>query len=73
MGEQFDIDEEGEAAAVQRAALQENVEARNRVRAQAQEIVDADEEQLNVGNRLLEAKRVQRRILRTQFGLRNET
>lgn len=73
MGEEFDIDEEGEAAAVQRAALQENVEARNRVRAQAQEIVDADEEQLNVGNRLLEAKRVQKGILRTQFGLRNET
>jgi len=54
MDKEFDIDEEGENAAVERAALRKNLEARNRVR--AQEIVNTDEEPLNPGNRLLEAK-----------------
>lgn len=73
MDKEFDIDKEGETVAVQRAALRENVEARNYIRTQVQEIVNAGEEYLNLGNRLLEAKRVQRRILRTQFDLRTET
>lgn len=71
MDKEYDIDEEGELAAMQRAVLPENLEARNCIRAQAEEI-DADEEHLNLVNILLQAKRVQRRILRTQFGLRNE-
>lgn len=66
----IDIDEEGEAEAIRRDNLPDNVEAHNRIRAQAEEIIDVDDMHFILGNRLVEARRIQRRILRTQFGLR---
>ncbi|XP_011863460.1 PREDICTED: putative nuclease HARBI1 [Vollenhovia emeryi] len=72
MNRDFDIDEEGEAEAIRRAMLPENLEACNRVRLQAQEIIDIHDMHLNPGNILIEARRTQRRILRNQFGLRED-
>jgi len=68
MNHEIDIDEEGEAVAQQRVILPDNLEIRNRIIAQAEEIHRADETYLN--DRLTEARRIQQRILRTQFGLR---
>ncbi|KMQ86912.1 nuclease harbi1, partial [Lasius niger] len=70
MNNEIDIDEEGETAAQQRAVLSDILQIRNRIRVQAEEINEADEAYINANDRLAEAKRVQRRILRTQFCLR---
>lgn len=67
---EFDIDEEDEAELFQRNIQPRHIAARDRIRMQAQEIIG--DEVVNYGDRLREAKRVQRRILRTQFGLREE-
>lgn len=67
MDQAIDIDEEAEAEAMQRVRLRNNLLARNRIRVQVEEIIGA--ENLNAGDRLTEARRIQRRILRTQFGL----
>lgn len=70
---EFDIDEEGESAALQRARNPNNVLARDCARIQVEEITGVDEAHLVIhGDRLTEAKRTQKRILRTQFGLRQE-
>jgi len=47
-----------------------NLLARERVRVRAEEIAEAAH--FNHGERLTEARRIQRSILRTQFGLRQE-
>lgn len=71
MNHEIDIDE---AAAQQRAILPDALQICNRIRAQAKEINGADEGDIahlwNCNDRLTEARRVQRRILRNQFGLR---
>ncbi|KMQ84620.1 nuclease harbi1 [Lasius niger] len=67
---EFDIDEEGEAEAQQRALLPNNIQVYERIRVQA-ELAGADVEHYVNGDRMAEARRIQRQILRTQFGLRN--
>lgn len=61
---------EGETITLQRARFSHNLLTCDRVRIQVEEIIGADEAHFNIDDRLTEAKRVQRRILRTQFGLR---
>lgn len=68
MNREIDIDEEGEAVALQRARVPDNLLARERIRVRAEEIAGADEAHFNHGERLTEARRIQRNILRTQFG-----
>lgn len=51
MNREIDIDEEGEAAALQRTRFPDNLLARNCVRAQVEEIIGADEAHFNVGDR----------------------
>ncbi|CAL1672633.1 unnamed protein product [Lasius platythorax] len=67
---EFDIDE-GEAEAQQRVLLPNNIQVYECIRAQAEELADADVEHYVNGDRMIEARRIQRQILRTQFGLRN--
>lgn len=68
---EFDIDEEGEAEAQQRALLPNNIQVYERIRVQAAELAGADVEHYVNGDKMAEARRIQRQILRTQFGLRN--